>query len=231
VYNHQNMPMTDADDLSTPAEMADVLRRLTKIIRDVEALPDNAQEQFWDGTDKALSTVPTHELLLDAVASQRSVRALYALLVNLFGQELATMVNGEMAQYYEKMVAHMKEAAGQQSDWDDFLDHQFTATKDTDHEGVLRASVAIHTVGTIGHGSVRRVDGSRILKIIPDVGAGTRKRAERHFSSRDILTMEMLVDEGVEADSTKIYPMTEDDAKKLMTINMQKGERQTVQDE
>lgn len=178
------MPMTDTDHLSTPTDMADLLKDLTTIMRDVETLPDTAQLRFWDDVNHNLQTIPEDELLLGDVISMRSVNVLYSILSTICGPKLAEMVNGATKEYYESIIAQMKEVTHRP--WDAFLDQKFDETKGTEHEGCLAvAAVSLHTIDAIGRGLLRYVAGdSKLLRLTTDTGK------ERYFSSKDIIMME-----------------------------------------
>jgi hypothetical protein len=180
------MPMTDTDHLSTPTDMVEILKRLTKLMRDVEALPDNAQQRFWDDTEHSLEAISSEDLRLDGAASARSVSVLYNILVAVCGQQLAEMVNGATKEYYESIISQMKEVTHRS--WDTFLDQKFDETKGTDHEGSVGASVALHTLNNIGIGILKRVEGTSKLLSLTDVTPDSNKT--RYFSSKDIIMME-----------------------------------------
>jgi hypothetical protein len=178
VYNRAIMPMTDTDRLATPADLMDVLRRLTLIMRNVEALPATAQQHFWDDLQ-----MPVEDLRIDADVSLRTVTVFYNLLVTMCGPRLTELVNGDAKEYYESIISQMKEATHRE--WDAFLDQKFEETKGTDHEGSVFASVTIHTAKNLGRGLLRRIDGDpRLLKLTDAEGR------ERYFASKDIVMME-----------------------------------------
>ena len=172
------MPMTDTDRLSTPVDLAGALSRLTLILRDVEALPATAQQHFWN--DLHLSV---EDLRIDADVSLRTVTVLYNILLAMCGPRLTELVNGEVKEYYESMIAQMKEATHRE--WDGFLDQKFEATKATDHEGSLAVSLSLHTIKDSARGLLRRVDGNPRLLMLTDA-----EGRERYFASKDIITME-----------------------------------------
>ena len=172
------MPMTDTDRLSTPVDLVGALSRLTLILRDVEALPTTAQQHFWN--DLHLSV---EDLRIDADVSLRTVTVLYNILLAMCGPRLTELVNGEVKEYYESMIAQMKEATHRE--WDGFLDQKFEATKDTDHDGSLAVSLTLHTVKDIARGLLRRVNGNPRLLMLTDA-----EGRERYFASKDIITME-----------------------------------------
>lgn len=171
------MPMTDTDRLATPADMADVLRRLMKILLDLETLPESAQDRFWED-DRHIAL---EDLRIDPI-SMRSVTVLHNILVTMCGPRFAEMVNGEVKDYYERMLAQVKE--GMTREWDVFLDQKFDETLGTDHEGSITARAALATIGSIGAGSLSRV--SKIFKLTDVNGV------ERYFSSKDIIMMELV---------------------------------------
>jgi hypothetical protein len=172
------MPMTDTDRLSTPADLMDILKRLTTILRDVEALPATAQQHFWDDIH-----MPVEDLRIDADVSLRTVTVLYNILVTMCGPRLTELVNGDAKEYYESIICQMKEATHRE--WDAFLDQKFEETKGTDHEGIVFASVTIHTAKDLGRGFLSRIDGDpRLLKLTDAEGR------ERYFASKDIIMME-----------------------------------------
>jgi hypothetical protein len=174
------MPLTSTDDLSTPASMVELLRDLTTIMEDVGALPDAAQQRFWEETDRALRMIPAEELQLTGTLSKYTVSVFYGILVNMCGSQLTEMVNGEAKEYYERVITQMKEVT--QRSWETFLDEKLAATAD----GFLAvAEVSIDSAGYLGSGVLRYVDGaSKILKLTTSDGR------ERYFSSRDIVVME-----------------------------------------
>lgn len=176
--------MTDTDRLSTPNDMTELLKHLTTIVRDVEAVPDNAQQSFWDEVDHSLRETPAEELRLDDAVSMRTVHMLYGILSTICGPQLAEMVNGATKEYYESIIAQMKEVTHRP--WDAFLDQKFDETKGTEHEGCLAvAAMCLHTTDDIGRGLLRHVDGdSKLLMLTNDGGR------ERYFSSKDIIMME-----------------------------------------
>jgi len=177
------MTMTDADHLSTPVDMVELLKRLTKIMRDVETLPDVAQQRFWDDTEHHLQETPAEDIRLANVGA-RSVTVLYSILVSMCGPKLNEMVNGATKEYYEGLVSQMKAMAS--CEWDLFLDQKFDETKGTDHEGSIIASVTLRTVGAVVWGTLRRVDGdSSLLKLTTD------DDREHYFLSKDILKVEI----------------------------------------
>lgn len=186
------MPITDTDRLSTPADMVDLLKRLAKIMRDVETLPDNAQQRFWEDAGHHLNAVPNEEINGSAV-STRSVTVLRNILLSMFGQQLAEAMREDAHEYYDKMMVQLKEASARPpSDWDNFLDERFEATKSTDHEGSITASVYLATINRIGCGTLKRVDGS-LLKLTSAEGQGSGAAGtERYFSSKDIIMMEFV---------------------------------------
>ena len=180
------MPMTDTDRLSTPADMAELLKRLSKIMRDIEALPDSAQQRFWEDTSHKLETGSTEDLRLNDVG-MRTVTTFYNILVWMCGPKLAEMVNGETKEYYERLLSQMKVAT--HCEWDAFLNQLFDETKGTDHEGSITATVALRTINSLGCGTLRRVDSESSLLKLTDMRPDTDK--ERYFSSKDILTVEI----------------------------------------
>lgn len=184
-YNWILMPMTDTDRLSTPADLADTLTRLTTILREVEALPDPAQQRFWDDLH-----IPVDDLRIAVDVSIRTATVVYHLLSTMCGQRLAELLNGETKEYYNRMLAEMQTM--QEREWDALLDQKFAATKGTDHEGSLAVAVAIHTLPDIGRGLLSRVEGvPKILKLTSVEGR------ERFFASKDIGTLEFYADGGV----------------------------------
>jgi len=176
--------MTDTDRLSTPNDMVDLLKRLTTVVRDIEAVPDNAQQRFWDEVDHSLRETPAEDLRLDDAVSMRTVHMLYNILSTICGPQLAEMVNGATKEYYESIISQMKEVTHRP--WDAFLDQKFDGTKGTEHEGCLAVdAVSLHTTDNIGRGLLRYVAGdSKLLMLTTDLGR------ERYFSSKDIIMME-----------------------------------------
>jgi hypothetical protein len=173
------MPMTDTDRLSTPADLVDVLGRLTTILRDVEALPATAQQSFWDDLH-----MPAEDLRIDADVGIRTVSVLYNILVTMCGPRLTELVNGDAKEYYESIIAQMKEVTHRE--WDAFLDQKFEEAKGTDHEGSVTGAVTIHTAKDLGRGLLRRVDGGlKLLKLTSETDG-----RERYFASKDIIMME-----------------------------------------
>lgn len=166
--------MTDTDHLSTPIDMVTVLLRLAKIMRDVEALPDNAQQRFWEDTLHSLNGLPIEDLRLDAGVSKRSVSALYNLLVGMCGPQLVEMVNGDVKAYYEGLLTQMKTMMD--CEWDVFLDQ---------HKGAAVSVALRSTNNIIGKGTLKRVADSKILKLTDDDGE------ERYFSSKDIVMLKL----------------------------------------
>jgi hypothetical protein len=182
------MTITDTDHLSTPADMVEIVKRLAKFMRDVETLPDNAQQRFWDDTEHSLETITSEDLRLDGAISARSVSVLYNILVAMCGPRLSEMVNGATKEYYESLITQMKEMA--EREWDAFLDQKFEETKGTGHEGCITTSLALRTLNNIGRGTLKRVDGSSKLLKLTDEGPCRDGELERYFSSRDIIMME-----------------------------------------
>jgi hypothetical protein len=171
------MPMTDTDRLATPSDLGDTLKRLTTILREVEALPEPAQQRFWDEL-----RVPAEDLRI-ADAGMRTVAVLYNIMSAMGGPRLAELVNGEVKEYYERMLAEMQTM--QHHEWEVFLDQKFEASKGTEHEGRIEVTVAIHTVRDLGRGFLSRVDGApKLLKLTSTEGK------ERYFASKDIIMME-----------------------------------------
>jgi len=173
------MRMTDVDHLATSTDMVDVLKQLTKIMRDVESLPDNAQTRFWDDTQQDIGEVSVEDLRVGQM-STRSVTVLYNILANMCGPKLAEMVNGQITEYYERMLEQLKTV----SQWDTFLDEQFEEAKSAGREESLVAEVTLHGARTIGQGTVRRVGGNSKLLTLT-----TPDRTVRHFSSKDVSMM------------------------------------------
>lgn len=83
--------MTDVDQLSTSSDVVEVFKQLTKIMRDVESLPDNAQVRFWDDTNRDISEVPAEDLRIGQSVSARSVTVLYNVLANIHDQWTAAL--------------------------------------------------------------------------------------------------------------------------------------------
>ena len=174
--------MTDTDQLSTPTDMVDIVKRLTAIMREVESLPDSAQKRYWEDANAVLTTIPPEELRIGAHGeiSQQSVHVLYSLLVSLCGPQLSALLNGEVKEYYEGMIAQMKEAM--HDEWESLLDRKFEDP--ASHEGIPIASMGLRSTYA-GSGLLTRVDGSpKILKLTDAEGH------ERYFSSKDILLIE-----------------------------------------
>jgi hypothetical protein len=166
------MPMTDTDRLSTPSDLMDTLKRLTTILREVEALPDPAQQRFWDDLH-----VPIDDLHIATDVGLRTVSVLYNLLNVMCGPRLAELVNGEAKEYYERMLTEMQTM--QHQAWDALLDQKFETA-----ESVM-VTAAIHTLRDIGRGLMSRVEGApKLLKLTTDDGR------ERYFASKDIVTLE-----------------------------------------
>ncbi|HSX23245.1 MAG TPA: hypothetical protein VLE97_10780 [Gaiellaceae bacterium] len=171
--------MTDTDRLSTPADLVEALKRLTTIMREIEALPDAAQKRFWEEL-----RIPATDLRIGADVSLHTANVLYNILSTMCGPRLAEMLNGEVKEYYDRMLAEMQTM--QEREWDALLDQKFAATKGTDHEGsVAVAEVAVHTLREIGGGRLRRVDGAPKLLMLTD-----EKGRERYFPSKDIIALE-----------------------------------------
>jgi len=167
------MPMTDTDRLATPADLADVLRRLTSILRGVEALPGPAQQRFWEDL-----RVPADDLRVDADVSLRTVTMLYNILATMCGPRLNELLTGDAKEYYERMLAEMQTM--QRHPWEAFLDQKFEETKGAG----LAASVTLAIVGKIGRGTVKRADADGKLLVLTDTGR------DRYFASKDILVLE-----------------------------------------
>ena len=164
--------MTDTDRLSTPSDLTDTLKRLTTILREVEALPDPAQQRFWDDLH-----VPVHDLQIATDVGLRTVSVLYNLLNVMCGPRLAELVNGETKEYYERMLTEMQTM--QEREWDAFLDQKFETAKS------IMVTLAIHRLRDIGRGLLSRVEGApKLLKLTTDDGR------ERYFTSKDIVTLE-----------------------------------------
>lgn len=100
------------------------------------------------------------------------------------GPRLTELLNGEVKEYYDRMLAEMQTM--QEREWDALLDQKFAATKGTDHEGTLAVTVAIHTRKDIG-GLLSRVDGAPKLLKLTDV-----EGKERYFASKDIVMLEFM---------------------------------------
>ncbi len=178
--------MTDTDLLSTPVDMVELLKRLTTIIRDVETLPDVAQQRFWNDTEHCLMEVSVEDLCLADVIGIRSVTVLYSLLVSICGPKLKEMVNGEAKEHYEGLISQMKSMSN--CEWDSFLDQMFDNAKGTNHEGGINVSVTLRTVGSIIVGTLSRVGSSSSFLKLTDMRIGSDK--EYYFLSKDILMME-----------------------------------------
>ena len=174
--------MTDTDRLSTPTDLAESLSHLTEIMRDVETLPDNAQQRFWD--DFTRLQIPIEDLRIGTI-SKRSVNILFNLLSTMCGPQLAELVSGELKESYERLIAQTQEALG--GDWDTFLDQKFAEIKGTKNEGRIRVVSVELRSSSIGGGFLNRIDGVHIMKLTEIVGG---KPKERYFSSKDIAAVE-----------------------------------------
>ena len=164
--------MTDTDRLSTPSDLTDTLKRLTTILREVEALPDPAQQRFWDDLH-----VPVDDLRIGHDVGFRTVSVLFNLLNVMCGPRLAELVNGETKEYYERMLTEMQTM--QQREWDAFLDQKFETDKS------IMVTAAIHTLRDIGRGLLSRVEGApKLLKLTAVDGS------ERYFASKDLVMLE-----------------------------------------
>jgi hypothetical protein len=182
VYS-RGMSMTSVDDLSTPSDMMKILKQLTRIVRDIEALPDKAGQRFWEDIDHSLRETPAEDLRLESTPSLRTTTALYNLLANMCGPQFVEMVNGATKQYYEDLLAQMREAFG---GWDEFIDQKFDEAKAASLEGIPIRSVVLHTINSIGGGSLRRVDrDSKLLKL-----TDTTTGRGRYFLSKDLIMVE-----------------------------------------
>lgn len=179
------MPLTDTDRLSTPNDMAELLKRLTAIVRDVETLSDNAQQRFWDDVNGSLQEIPAEELRLNDVVSMRSVNVLYSILSTICGPQLAEMVNGATKEYYESLISQMKEVTHRA--WDAFLEPKLDAAKDT---GVTVVSVSLASNNNLAGGIIRRVEGTAKLLKLTDPRPDSK--TEHYFSSKDIIVMEIV---------------------------------------
>lgn len=172
------MPMTDTDRLATPSDLVDILKRLTTILREVEARPETAQQRFWDDLH-----MPAEDLRIGAEVGLRTVTVLYNILNVMCGPRLAELVNGEVKEYYERMLTEMQMM--QPREWEGFLDQKFEAAKGTEHEGSLAVTVAIHSVRDIGRGCLSRVDSApKLLKLVHADGK------KRYFAIKDIVMLE-----------------------------------------
>lgn len=172
--------MTDTDRLSTPSDLVDTLKRLTTILREVEALPETAQQRFWD--DLHMSA---EDARIGADVSIRTTTVLYNLLNVMCGPRLAELVNGEVKEYYERMLTEMQTM--QHHEWEALLDQKFEAIKGTAHEGSLAVTVAIHSVKDSNRGLLSRVDGApKLLKLTSDEGK------ERYFAIKHIAMLEFV---------------------------------------
>lgn len=171
--------MTDTDRLSTPADLVSTLTRLGRILRDVEALPDTAQERFWDDLH-----MPAADLHIGANVSLRTVTVVCNILSTMCGPRLAELLNGEVKDYYERMLAEMQTM--QEREWDELLEKKLEESKGTAHEGSIRvAAIAIHSLNDIGRGLLSRVDGApKLLKLTDAEGR------ERYFASKVIVALE-----------------------------------------
>ncbi len=176
--------MTDTDHLSTPADLRNVLKQLTTILREIETLPEPAQQRFWDDLH-----MPAEELQLGAQVSLSTVTVMYNVLRAMCGARLTEMVNGEAKEYLDRMLAEMQSM--QNSEWDDLLDQKFKAevpegTEPTEGaEQPLAVSMTLRAVqNNLGQGLLSRVPDSSLLKL---KGADGR---ERYFSSKDIVLLQ-----------------------------------------
>jgi hypothetical protein len=183
------MRMTNADRLSTPTDMVELLKYLTRIMRDVESFPDAAQQRFWDEAESALCNLSSDDVLLKGEAGTRSVTVLYNMLLSICGPKLTEMVSGMSGitkEYYENIIANMKKMPN--SAWDAYLDQKFDETKGTDHEGEIFASVTLCTRDKIGDASLSWVDGiSGVLRMTDPSGE------ECYSLSKDIIMLEDIV--------------------------------------
>jgi hypothetical protein len=187
------MPMTDTDHLSTPTDMVKLLKLLPTIMRDVEALPEGAQQRFWEDVDSSLQAIPVEDLRLNDAVSLRSVRVIYSILSTICGPRLAELVNGEAKEYYERLLTQMQEMT-QRPPWEVFLDQKFDETKGTTHEGSLAVTmVVLASIKNIGSGVLRRVgcDSKLLTLSIATVVNGSEVTKERYFTTRDIIMMEL----------------------------------------
>ena len=179
------MPITDTDSLSTPDDAVAVLVVLTKLIRDVEALPEQAQERFWEDAGRSVNALPREEVRIDVPVSARSVRVIYNLIAGIFGQQLIDMVNGDNAKALEQMLDQLRQSADRATEWGTFLDEKFEVAKEAGNEGVIKTAGVYLNALTLGPGSISRVEGeSNLLKM-------TCNDNDRYFASRDIVVMDL----------------------------------------
>jgi hypothetical protein len=177
------MQMTDTDHLSTPADMVAFLKRLTKVMRDVEAIPDAAQQRFWEDTASILQNEDPQLVSLPGGGSLRSATVLYNILASMCGPQLTEMVNGVAKEYYESLIAQMRDMT---HDWDMFLEQLFDKTKGTDREDSLYATVALRHASLSG--ALKHVPGSSNILAMTGVPPNGKTC---FFLKKDILALEI----------------------------------------
>lgn len=171
--------MTDTDHLSTPADMATVLARLAAILRDVEGLPANAQQRFWNDLQ-----VPAEDIKIGPDVSLLTTQVLYNILATMCGPRLAELTNGATKDYYDKLMEEMRTMAHREGEWDTFLDTEFDQHKGLSSEGHVAASVTLHGPKDLGHGKLKLVpDAPQLLALVDSEGR------ERYFARSSILML------------------------------------------
>jgi len=160
------MAIADTDNLSTPADMVAVVKRLVKIVRDVEALPEVAQARFWNDCEVALTNVDPEDFRLDGVPSDKSSTVLYNILRMILGSRLLEMVSGDVKKYYEEMLAVAQQQMQEilHCEWDGFLDRKLADVVDTGQPGAITASLSLHRINDLGVGTLQRIEGTRLVR-------------------------------------------------------------------
>ena len=123
--------MTDTDRLPTPTDMVDLLKGLTAILRDIETLPDTAQQRFWADTQHELDATPVEDLCFADGIGTRSCTVLHNLLASMYGAKFREVATSAVKEYYEQLIAQVKEVMGDCA-WGPFLNRKFDETKGTD---------------------------------------------------------------------------------------------------
>lgn len=173
------MPMTDTDRLATPTDLAAVLTRLTAILRDVEGLPANAQQRFWDDLH-----ISVEDLDIGTDVSLLTTSVLYNLLKTMCGPRLAELTNGETKDYLAKMMEQMRSMAHREGPWDAFLDKELDQHKGLSSEGNVAASVTLHGPKDLGHGNLRLVPDAPQLLVLVNLDG-----SEHYFTRSSILML------------------------------------------
>lgn len=180
--------MTDTDNLSKPSDMVNILKLLTKVLRDVETLPDSSQQRFWNEVDFDLRSTPPEEIVVDRIG-ERSVSVVYNVLTAICGPKLAETVNGGLKQYYEDILAKVNERAVSDGAWEMFLERHFAVADKIEISGIAISGV------NVGGGTLMRVDGvPQFLKLTNMRDTKNMvDETECYFATKDVVMVEFLV--------------------------------------